>query len=240
MSKRYKARFAETDTDLKAAQTLRSCAFRGGEGLDTDPFDATCRHILVEEIASRRLVCTLRLMPMKNGTEIEKSYSAQYYDLSGLLDYAGPIVEIGRFCIDAEGNDPDILRVAWGALTAYVDDNNVEPLIGCSSFSGAKPEIHNDAFALLKEHHPAPKHRSPKIKAPSVFRFSSTKPCNSINQKRAQLRMPSLLRTYLATGGWVSDHAVVDHHLNTLHVFTGVEIKHIPANRKRLLRALAG
>ena len=44
--------------------------------------------------------------------------------------------------------------------------------------------------------------------------------------------------TYLAMGGWVSDHAVVDRDLHTLHVFTGVEIARIPAARARLLRAL--
>ncbi len=41
-------------------------------------------------------------------------------------------------------------------------------------------------------------------------------------------------------GGWVSDHAVVDQQMNTLHVFTGVEIGAIPPARKRLLRAVAG
>ena len=39
-------------------------------------------------------------------------------------------------------------------------------------------------------------------------------------------------------GGWVSDYAVVDHHMRTLHVFTGFEITKIPAARKRLLRAM--
>jgi putative hemolysin len=51
-------------------------------------------------------------------------------------------------------------------------------------------------------------------------------------------RMPPLLKTYLMMGGWVSDHAVVDAQMNTLHVFTGVEIGSIPPARKRLLRAL--
>jgi len=41
-------------------------------------------------------------------------------------------------------------------------------------------------------------------------------------------------------GGWVSDHAVVDNDMNTLHVFTGVEIGAIPPARKRLLRQVAG
>jgi hypothetical protein len=46
------------------------------------------------------------------------------------------------------------------------------------------------------------------------------------------------LKTYLMMGGWVSDHAVVDAQMNTLHVFTGVEIGSIPPARQRLLRAL--
>ncbi len=51
--------------------------------------------------------------------------------------------------------------------------------------------------------------------------------------------LPPLLQTYLAMGGWVSDHAVVDRELDTLHVFTGVEIAAIPPARARLLRAMA-
>jgi putative hemolysin len=50
--------------------------------------------------------------------------------------------------------------------------------------------------------------------------------------------MPPLLRSYLAMGGWVSDHAVVDRDLGTLHVFTGLEIGAIPAARARQLRAV--
>jgi len=77
------------------------------------------------------------------------------------------------------------------------------------------------------------------VKAPKVFRFAQRlrrKP----DIKRAMLAMPPLLRTYLMMGGWVSDHAVVDHDLNTLHVFTGVEIAAVPPNRARLLRAVSG
>jgi phytoene dehydrogenase-like protein len=54
---------------------------------------------------------------------------------------------------------------------------------------------------------------------------------------RALRQMPPLLRSYLAMGGWVSDHAVVDRDLGTLHVCTGVEIAAIPPSRARLLRA---
>lgn len=143
---RYAARFAENDEDIESAQALRSKTFRGGgQGFDADAFDPICKHILVEETDSGRLVCTFRIMPLANGSEIERSYSAQHYELSRLHDIAGMIVEIGRFCIDPAYKDPDILRVAWSAMTSFVDYNNVELLFGCSSFSGTDLEEYTDA-----------------------------------------------------------------------------------------------
>jgi putative hemolysin len=79
----------------------------------------------------------------------------------------------------------------------------------------------------------------PGIKAPDVFRFAQQMRC-PLDERKAMQRMPPLLRTYLRMGGWVSDHAVVDCRMNTLHVFTAVEIDAIPPMRKRFLRATAG
>jgi L-ornithine Nalpha-acyltransferase len=55
----------------------------------------------------------------------------------------------------------------------------------------------------------------------------------------AAAQTPRLLRTYLMMGGWVSDHAVLDHDLDTLHVFTALDIAAIPPARARALRAVA-
>ncbi|MGE4612182.1 MAG: GNAT family N-acyltransferase [Paracoccaceae bacterium] len=240
MARRYTARFAQNDADIESAQTLRARSFQDGSGgLDSDRFDALCKHILVEECATGSLVCTYRLLPLRNGPEIDKSYSAQFYDLSGLYGIEGMVAEVGRFCVDPKFNDADILRVAWSILTSFVDQNEVELLFGCSSSSGTATAIYTDAFGLLKEHHLAPKSRLPKVKAPNVFRFASQLKQFKPDLKAAQKHLPPLLRTYLLMGGWVSDHAVVDADLNTLHVFTGLEIKGIPAARKKFLRATA-
>ena len=150
------------------------------------------------------------------------------------------MVEMGRFCIDPDhARDPDILRVAWGAMTQFVDEQGVDMLFGCSSFHGTETDSYLDAFAMLKERHLAPKRWLPKVKAPDVFRFARRlrrKP----DAKAALKTMPPLLRTYLMMGGWVSDHAVVDHDLNTLHVFTGLEISAVPPARAQALRMVAG
>ncbi|WP_127112267.1 GNAT family N-acetyltransferase [Shimia sediminis] len=237
---RYQARIAETPADLQAAQALRRQAFLGDDqgGLDADAFDALCTHFLVEDRNTGRLVCCFRILPLADGAEIGRSYAAQFYELSALKGFDGRMVEMGRFCIHPDVQDADILRVAWGAMTTYVDENNVEMLFGCSSFSGTDAAEYFDAFAMLRDKHLAPKRWLPQVKAPNVFRFAARlrrKP----DPKRAQMRMPPLLRTYLLMGGWVSDHAVVDSQMNTLHVFTGLEIRAIPPARKRLLRAIA-
>lgn len=177
---------------------------------------------------------------MNSGDEIGRSYSAQFYELSALAEFDGPIVEMGRFCIHPDARDPDILRAAWAAMTRYVDENGVELLFGCSSFKGTDSDAYLDAFAMLKEKHLAPRRWLPRVKAPSVFNFAQKLRWFKPDAKQAMMAMPPLLRTYLVMGGWVSDHAVVDRQMNTLHVFTGLEINAIPPARKRLLRAVAG
>lgn len=243
---RYRTRLAQTPADIEAAQRLRYLAFvaetganASADGLDADDYDSICHHMLVEDQRTGDLVCCFRMLPLTSGSEISRCYAAQYYDLAALEGYAGKMVEMGRFCIHPAVTDPDILRVAWGAMTRYVDDTGVEMLFGCSSFRGTDAQEYFDAFALLKERHLGPKRWLPKVKAPNVFRFAARlrrKP----DAKLAMRRMPPLLKTYLMMGGWVSDHAVVDRHMNTLHVFTGVEIAAIPPARKKLLRAVAG
>lgn len=244
-SLRYHARFAGSPAEVEAAQRLRYRAFIAGRGaaeraggVEADDFDAVCRHVLVED-QTGRLVATFRLLPLGSGAEIARSYSARYYDLAALEAFDQPMVEMGRFCIEPGVLDPDILRAAWGAVTRFVDAEGIELLFGCSSFHGTDTALYRDAFAMLKEGHIAPKRWLPRIKAPNVFRFAQ-RLRRRPDRKTALKTMPPLLRSYLTMGGWVSDHAVVDPDLNTLHVFTGLEIRLIPPARARALRAVAG
>tara|TARA_B100000780_G_scaffold100306_1_gene70045 strand:+ start:594 stop:905 length:312 start_codon:yes stop_codon:yes gene_type:complete len=84
----------------------------------------------------------------------------------------------------------------------------------------------------------APRQWRPQVKAPHVFRFES-RDTHWCDAGLAKWRLPPLLKTYLMMGGWVSDHAVVDHAVGTLHVFIGVELDNIPEARKWRLCAIA-
>lgn len=230
---RFRARLAETPADLLTVQRLRHRCFRGGEGVDADRFDADCNHLLVEPLEGGDPLGTCRFLLIPPGGGAEDCYTAQFYDLSALLHQGATLLEIGRFCIDPACRDPDALRLAWAALTRVVDGAGVAVMFGCSSFAGTDPAQHADALGFLAARHLGPDRLRPPRLASETVPLAH----GAHDAKRGVAGLPPLLRTYLAMGGWVGDHAVIDRDLNTLHVFTAVEIAAIPPARARLLRA---
>jgi len=234
---RYRVRLAAAPRDIRAAQHLRFLAFRAGAqlrpaGLDRDAHDAGCQHVLIEEKASDRLVCCFRMMTLGSGRAIGRSYSADHYDLAGLAGFPGRMLEMGRFCLHPEVRDPDVVRLAWSSVAHMVVRRNIEFLFGCTSFCGTHVRDYLPAFGALHRRHVAPRQWLPGVKAADVVEFSTlVAPGVTLDDRR----IPPLLRSYLSMGGWVSDHAVVDHDLNRIHVFTGLEVARIPAARARFI-----
>jgi putative hemolysin len=182
--------------------------------------------------ATGGIVATARLFLMQTGAQAKVSYAAQSYDLSGFSRIDAPILELGRFCIASDVIDADVLRVAWGALTQLVDEKGVAMLFGCTSFAGMDPARYGRVFARLQARHLGPVELRPLARTRQVIPFAHVSPAGSDP-------MPPLLRTYLAMGGWVSDHAVIDPKMNTLHVFTCLAVTSVPPSRAAALRALA-
>ena len=237
---RYRARYASSQIDVLAAQSLRYQCFNlsNKDELDVDDFDALCQHVLIENLETEKLICCYRILSFESGKNISSSYSSQFYDLKVIESFTEPMIEVGRFCIDPEVNDPSVVLTAWAALAQIVDHNETELLFGCSSFEGIEKEKYFDSFALLRDRYMAPDHWRPKIKAAQVFCYSKDL-IYKVDKKKALLNMPPLLKTYLSMGAWVSDHAVVDLNMKTLHLFTGMEISKIPKSRKKFLLNLA-
>ena len=230
---RYMARFATGPADVAACQRLRHRCFYGTAGTDADHFDVKCRHLMVHEDGGA-LVATARLTILAPGGSVMDGYAGQFYDLAPLAKRGGTPAEIGRFCVAPGVANADVLRVGWGALTRLVDDLGLTTLFGCTSFPGVDPARHSASFAALRDRYQGPADLRPGIKAAEVVRFAD------LPAAPADLRAaPPLLRTYLGMGGWVSDHAVIDHAMNTLHVFTCLDIASVPPARARALRAIA-
>lgn len=234
---RFRVRRAAGAADLARVEALRAARFRGDPAArDLDAYDARAVQLMVEETATGRLACCFRLLPVE---DVAASYAAQFYGLEALAAYPGRMVEMGRFCVAEGESDPSVLRLAFAALAAEIEARRVSLLFGCASFPGVEAEPHAEAFALLGARHLAPRRWAPRVKAPAVFRYALALRARRPDLAAALKAMPPLLRSYLSLGGWVSDHAVVDRDLGTMHVFTALETRAIPAARVRSLRALA-
>jgi putative hemolysin len=230
------ARLAEGPADMARVMALRRAAFPRTAGVEEDAQDALSAHVMVE--GGGGLLAYFRVMLFGWGAGLAQGYAARFYDVGPLEGYARPIAEMGRFCVAPGGVHPDVLRLAWGAMARLVDQGQAGLMVGCSSFRGADWRAHRAGLALLAAEFVGPGEHLPGRKAAEVVELGLAGPVG--DQRAALAALPPLLRTYLGMGGWVSDHAVVDRELDTLHVFTCVEVDRVPAARAASLRAVAG
>jgi putative hemolysin len=235
---RYSARLACGRADLARLLSLRVQAFGRAPGVsDEDRFDSRCQHVLIEG-SEGALAVAFRVLVLPSGAALGQSYAAQFYDLTPLMADARPVAEMGRFFVAGPKTEPDALRLAWAAMTRIVEAAGAARMLGCSSFPGTDWQRHRAALALLAERHLGPEALRPREGPGKVLRYPAL--AGPVSDRRAALAgLPPLLRTYLAMGGWVSDFAVADPDLDTLHVLTCVETAHVPVARAASLRSIA-
>lgn len=227
-----RVRQAGSAADMAAVLALRGLCFRGDPARpDGDAQDPQCLHMMIEG-PQGALWGSYRIRAF--GADLSDSYAAQFYAMAPVAGLVGPFAELGRFCVHPEAMLTDVVRVAWGALAAWVVAQEVQVLFGCASFPGNAS--HDACFELLRRKYLGPEGARPGIAAPKVIRFA---PQDSFDRKAAMAQMPPLLRSYLSMGGWVSDHAVIDADLGTQHVLCVLDIAAIPAARAQTLRAIA-
>lgn len=220
--------------ELEAVLALRSRAFRGGAE-DRDDFDADSLHLWVGAPGGK-VQATLRLRRHGDAAALLAGYAARTYDLAAMARAGGETLELGRLCTEPGVGDGDLMRLLWAGVARLALSIGVARLIGCTSFHGTDAEAFDPAWALLKARHLGPADLAPGRKAAVIRGFEQV---TAEPKPEATLMLPGLLRAYLAMGGWVSDHAVIDRDLGTCHVFTCVEIDRMPPSRKRALSHLA-
>ncbi len=208
---------------LQDSLALRQQIFRGGRGTDRDRFDDLCRHILIRDRRDGRAVAGFRFR-MLRADQVASTYTAQFYDLSALSACPGPLAELGRLALEPAHRGPDCQRLVLAALTRLVLAERVRVIFGCTSFPGADASRHAPALAWLNKHHPALQ------SVPSLCPVAAT----SADQPDGR-GVPSLLRSYLAMGGRVGAEPASDPDLDTLHVFTMLDVAQMPEARARAL-----
>lgn len=259
---RYRLRLAETAEDREAACRLRFKVFNIelGEGLessyntglDVDRFDAVCEHLLVEDKSSRRVVGTYRMQSGETAAQRLGYYSEQEFCLKPYEPLRAGILELGRASIDREHRTPEVLMLLWRGIAQYATDMGLRYLLGCSSLNSNNPaegwqmyrQLEN--FRVPSEFETAP---TAAYACPVEFQDADAQPTacqtdrlmpNSSHATPAmQVKVPKLLKTYLAIGARIAAPPAWDREFRTIDFLTLLDLKLLSAAaRNRFLTPL--
>ncbi|PYC27436.1 hemolysin [Aquipseudomonas alcaligenes] len=205
---------------LREAQSLRFAVFssefdaklQGAElGLDMDDFDPHCRHIGVRDLSSGRLVATTRLLDHQAAASLGRFYSEEEFSLHGLAHLEGPVLEIGRTCVDPAYRNGGTIAVLWSELAEVLNEGGYRYLMGCASIPMQDGGIQAQAIMQrLRERYLCTEHlrAEPRKPLPTL-----EVPGNVIAE------MPPLLKAYMRLGAKVCGEPCWDPDFQVADVF---------------------
>ncbi len=205
---------------LEAAQALRYRVFSEecgaqladiGSGLDQDAFDLHCEHLIVRDLRSSEVVATTRLLDSQAARRAGGFYSEGEFQLVGLPQLRGSILEIGRTCVHARYRNGATISVLWSGLAQLMNERRYDYLMGCASVSMADGGLQAQAVMqrlrgryLSREWLNAiPRLPLPEIDLP----------------ENVTAQMPPLLKAYMRLGAKICGEPCWDPEFNVADVF---------------------
>jgi putative hemolysin len=253
---RYAARLARSADEVRRAQQLRFEVFNLelGEGLaesyatglDVDPFDEFCDHLIVEELATSEIVGTYRLQTGQLAAANLGYYSEREFDFSPYEPFRCETIELGRACVHADHRNFNLLHLLWRGIARYAVERDARFLIGCSSISSQDPIDGIAVYEKLQPYLVAPELRTcPRAKFQVVAGGDDAgSPCVWPHQTPPGSAPPAtadtssrLLRAYLAIGAKICGPPAIDREFGTIDFLTLLDLDRLPAIvRARFLR----
>src|SRR5205807_1395763 len=158
----YLARLARSADEVRAAQRLRFEVFNlelneglaesHFTGLDIDPFDTVCQHLVVEHVPTGEIVGTYRLQTGECAAANIGYYSECEFDFAPYEPLRSEMIELGRACVHADHRNFNLLHLLWRGIAHYAVERNARMLIGCSSISSQSPTDGIAAYEKLQPH----------------------------------------------------------------------------------------
>jgi putative hemolysin len=226
----YAARLACSSDEVRAAQSLRFEVFNlelneglaqsYTSGLDEDPFDAVCEHLLVEHLPSREIVGTYRLQTGVNAAAKLGYYSAQEFDFQVYEPFRAQIIELGRACVHIQHRNLVVLGLLWKGIADYAQRCGARYLLGCSSITSQDPAVGASVYTELCR----------KNLVSSSWR---TKPlpeydCPLLQLAGEEVKIPKLLRAYLSVGAKICGPPALDRSFKTIDFLTLLDLETLP------------
>ncbi len=225
----YRLRLATSGSDVQAAQALRFDVFNleldeglvqsYDTGLDADPFDAVCDHLLVEHAASGAVIGTYRLQTGRAARAHRGYYSEREFNFAPFEPLRDELIELGRACIHQDHRSFAVLNLLWRGIAEYAQAHHARYLIGCSSLTSQDEAAGAAAYDKLQPHLAPPSRRTTP-----VGRFT----CSLQTQAVPAPAIPRLLSAYLALGAEICGPPAIDREFRTIDFLTCLDL-HTPA-----------
>ncbi|MFF5209979.1 GNAT family N-acetyltransferase [Streptosporangium sp. NPDC000396] len=205
---RYTVELASTAADVREAQRLRHQVFAeemGARlntpitGLDVDPLDAYCDHLLVRHGDTGEVVGTYRLLTPRRA---DRFYSDSEFDLGALAGIRANMVEAGRACVHADHRRGAVVGLMWAGIARYMVAGGYDWLAGCCSVPVA------EAAGIMN--------RLPL--SPPEYRVTPHRPWHG-GQSTGRGVIPPLLRGYIRLGAWVCGPPAYDPDFSVADFF---------------------
>jgi len=232
----YALRLAQSPAEVQSAQALRFQVFNlelneglaqsYATGLDADPFDAVCDHLLVEQVSTGQIVGTYRLQMGASAKNNLGYYCEQEFQFGVYEPWRNQIVELGRACVHRQHRNLFVLGLLWKGIAQYATQRGGRYLIGCSSLTSQAPAAGASAYTEICRNHLAePQWRTNPLPSHEC-------PLHELAEE--PMPIPKLLRAYLTVGAKICGPPALDQQFKTIDFLTLLDIEALPsATRER-------
>lgn len=179
-------------------------------GRDEDEFDPYCHHLIVREVASRRIIGTYRLQTSAMARQNIGFYSDAEFDLDRFPPAVlADSVELGRACIAVEHRNTQVLFLLWKGLAQYMAATGQRYLFGCCSLTSQDPAEGWAVMRLLEKR---------GLVHPTVTTVPRPEyACERETESFAgRVKVPKLFRIYLRHGALVCGPPAIDRRFKTI------------------------
>lgn len=226
----FRVTLAVTPSDLFECQSLRYDVFNielgeglstsDRSGLDVDPFDAFCDHLMVRDLETGKLVGTYRLQTGEVARRNLGYYGNQLFDFSVYEPIRKHLLELGRACVHIDFRNIMVLHALWKGIAVYATRHESRYLMGCSSISSQDENYGAAMYDSLKDKYLV----EPRLR--TVPQPGHT--CESAGVPVEVSRPPRLFRAYLEISGRICGPPAIDREFKTIDFLTLVDLASLP------------
>jgi putative hemolysin len=226
----FRVSLGQSAEDLVECQRLRYRVFNLelGEGLSTshrsgldiDPFDSFCDHLMVRDLESGNLVGTYRLQTGEVARRNLGYYGNQIFDFSVYEPIRREMLELGRACVHIDYRNIMVLHALWKGIAIYATRNDVRYLLGCSSISSQDENYGMAMYDSLKAKYLV----EPSLRTVPQPGYT----CQAAGGPVEVSRPPRLFRAYLEISGRICGPPAIDREFKTIDFLTLVDLANLP------------